>query len=197
MALMLCYNQFAVTPATDTTLRTFVSASPVTFPTGMAGGMGRKGAQKVIIFETDGLANCMASASLVNAGAYSYYKIRYDMNKPSTSEYPSVTPSTINNSAVLNQVYSLVQQLSATYSTSRNPFRLYAIGFGPVFAGPDAAAAELTLQTMQYYAGTQSSTTTPLPANQIITGTGAQMSASLVSAFTSILQNGVQIALIE
>ena len=58
MALMLCYNQFAVTPSTDTTLRTYVTSSPITFPTGMAGGMGRKGAQKVIIFETDGLPNC-------------------------------------------------------------------------------------------------------------------------------------------
>ena len=55
MALMLCYNQFAVTPPTDGTLRTYVTSSPITFPTGMAGGMGRKGAQKVIIFETDGL----------------------------------------------------------------------------------------------------------------------------------------------
>lgn len=195
MALMLCYNQFAVTPSTDTTLRTFVSASPVAFPTGMAGGLGRKGAQKVIIFETDGLANCMASANLVNAGTYSYYQIRYDMNKPTSSEYPSVTPSTINNSTVLNQVYSLVQQLSSTYSTSRNPFRLYAVGFGPVFTGPDAAAAETTLQTMQYYAGTQSSPSTPLPANQIITGTGAQMSANMINTFTSILQKGVQVAL--
>ena len=35
--------------------RSFVTSSPITFPTGMAGGMGRKGAQKVIIFETDGL----------------------------------------------------------------------------------------------------------------------------------------------
>ena len=59
MALMLCYNQFAVTPSTDTTLRSYVTSSPITFPTGMAGGMGRKGAQKVIIFETDGLANCI------------------------------------------------------------------------------------------------------------------------------------------
>ena len=58
MGLMLCFNQFAVTPSSDTTLRTFVSSSPITFPTAMAGGMGRKGAQKVIIFETDGLPNC-------------------------------------------------------------------------------------------------------------------------------------------
>ena len=82
MALMLCYNQFAVTPSTDSTLRTFVTSSPITFPTGMAGGLGRKGAQKVIIFETDGLPNCQATASLVNAGTYKYYQIRYDMNRP-------------------------------------------------------------------------------------------------------------------
>jgi Flp pilus assembly protein TadG len=197
MALMLCYNQFAVTPASDTTLRTFVSGSPIAFPTGMAGGMGRKGAQKVIIFETDGLANCTATAALTSNGSYSYYAIRYDMNNPGGSEYPSSAGYAINNSTVLNQVYSLVQQLATTYSSGRNPFRLYAIGFGPVFQGPDASAALSTLQTMQYYAGTQSSPSTPLAPNQIITGTGQQMSANLVATFTSILESGVQIALVK
>jgi Flp pilus assembly protein TadG len=197
MALMLCYNQFALTPTTDTNLRTFATSSPIAFPTGMAGGLGRRGAQKVIIFETDGLPNCLATASLVNAGTYKYYKIRYDMNRPYASEYPSVTPSTNNASAVVNQVYSLVQQLATDYSTSRNPFRLYAIGFGPVFQGADAASAEQTLQTMQYYAGTQSSPSTPLPSDQIVTGTGAQMTANMNAAFKNILQKGVQIALIK
>jgi len=198
MALMLCYNQFAVTPSTDTTLRTFVTSSPITFPTGMAGGMGRKGAQKVIIFETDGLPNCTATATLNTSGAYSYYPIRYDMNKPYSSEYPTVTPySDLNDSAVLAQVQTLVTQLQTTYSTTRNPFRLYAIGFGPVFQGPDASAALTTLQSMQFWSGTQSSAATALPSNQVITGTGAQMSANMTSAFTSILQNGVQIALIK
>ena len=46
MALMLCYNQFAVTPSTDTTLRSFTTSSPITFPTGMAGGLGRKGRRR-------------------------------------------------------------------------------------------------------------------------------------------------------
>jgi len=46
MGLMLCYNQFAVTKTSDATLRSYVTSSPITFPTGMAGGMGRKGAQK-------------------------------------------------------------------------------------------------------------------------------------------------------
>ena len=50
---------------------------------------------------------------------------------------------------------------------------------------------------MQYYAGTQSMLPRRLPSNQIITGTDTQMSANMISAFTSILQNGVQIALIK
>ncbi len=145
MALMLCYNQFAVTSPTDTTLRSYATSSPITFPSGMAGGMGRKGAQKVVIFETDGLPNCSATASLVNAGSYSYYKIRYNMNNPSSSEYPSINATTINNSAVLSQIYTLVQNLASTYGTTRNPFRLYAVGFGPVFQGTNASGGRNNL----------------------------------------------------
>ena len=97
----------------------------------------------------------------------------------------------------MSQIYSLVQTLASDYGTSRNPFRLYAVGFGPVFQGANASAAKSTLQTMQYYAGTQSSPSTALPSNQIITGTDAQMSTNMISTFTQILQNGVQIALTQ
>ena len=197
MGLMLAYNQFVVTPQTDATLRSFVTTAPITFPTGMAGGMGRKGSQKMIIFETDGLPNTTASASVVNNGSYDYYKVRYDMNRPNSSEYPAVTGYNNNDPNVTNEIYSLVKKLKQDHGTTRNPFRLYTIGFGPVFSGPDAAAALTTLQEMQYYAGTQSSPSTALPASQIITGTDAQMSSDLVTTFTNILQNGVQIALIK
>jgi hypothetical protein len=197
MGLMLSYNQFAVTTTGDATLRSYVSSSPITFPSGMAGGMGRKGAQKVILFETDGLPNCSATASLVSGTGYNYYKIRYDMNKPYSSEYPSINALDVNDPTVLSQVYSLVDQLKSDYSTSRNPFRLYSFGFGPVFSGSQASSALSTLQTMQYHAGTQSDPSTALSSNQIITGTDAQMSARMVAAFTSVLQSGVQVALIK
>ena len=131
----------------------------------------------------------------MNAGSYTYYKIRYNMNNPSQSEYPTINATSINDSTVLSQIYSLVQTLVSTYGTSRNPFRLYTVGFGPVFQGSNASAAKSTLQTMQYYAGTQSSASTALPSNQIITGTDSQMSTNMISTFTQILQNGVQIAL--
>jgi hypothetical protein len=198
MALMLCYNQFAVTPTSDTTLRTYVTWTPITFPTGMAGGLGRKGAQKVIIFETDGLPNTSATATLASGGTYNYYSIRYDMNKPTTSEYPLGTNYTTDaDPAVTSQVNTLVTQLQTTYGTTRNPFRLYAIGFGPVFQGTSANSALTVLQNMQYYAGTQSNVSTALAPNQIITGTDAQMSANMTTTYTNILQSGVQIALIK
>jgi hypothetical protein len=190
MSLMLAYNQFAMTLPSDTTLRSFVANSPIAFPPGMAGGMGRKGAQKVVIFETDGLANTDASATLVNAGTYKYYQIRYDMNNPGSSEYPSTTVSNINDPNILNPMYNLVSQLATDYSSSRNPFRLYAIGFGPVFSGTNASSATSTLQTMQQKANTSGSPT-------IITGTDAQMSTQVISTFTNILQSGMQIALIK
>lgn len=197
MGLMLAYNQFVVTSQSDTTLRSFTTSTPIQFPTGMAGGMGRKGSQKMIIFETDGLPNMTATASLVKATGYSYYQVRYDMNRPLVSEYPTTTGYSNNDTNVTSQIYSLVQQLKTDHGTTRNPFRLYAIGFGPVFTGPDKANALTTLQTMQYYAGTQSDPATALPDSQIITGTDDQMSSDLVTTFTKILQNGVQIALIK
>jgi Flp pilus assembly protein TadG len=197
MALMLCYNQFAVTPTSDSTLRNYVTNSSIAFPPGMAGGMGRKGAQKVVIFETDGIPECRASANLVSAGTYSYYKIRYDMNHPDSSEYPTVLETFDADPVALNQIYNLVDTLNTTYGTSRNPFKLYTIGFGPVFSGADSSTALTVLQTMQFHGNTQSDAATALPANQVITGTDAQMSANMIAAYTSILQSGVQIALIK
>jgi hypothetical protein len=163
----------------------------------MAGGLGRSGAQKLVIFETDGMADMQAAATLTTNGTYTYYPIQYDMNRPNSSNYPTGNNYTaVNDSTTLNQVYTCIVQLRATYGTTRNPFRLYTIGYGPVFSGTDSANAQSTLVAMQNYAnGTPYITT--LPANQIITGTDAQMSANMISAFTSILNNGVQIALIK
>ena len=66
-----------------------------------------------------------------------------------------------------------------------------------MFQGPNASGALSTLQSMQFWAGTQSSASTPLAASQIVTGTDTQISANMVNAFTSILESGVQIALIK
>lgn len=197
MALMLCHNQFAPTSTSDSTLRSYVTNTPIAFPSGMAGGKGRKGAQKVVIFETDGIPQCKATASLVTSGNYSYYPIRYDMNSPTSSEFPKVVETFDADPHVTDQIYTLIDQLNTTYGSSRNPFKLYTIGFGPVFSGSDRDTALGVLQTMQFHGNTQSDASTSLPSSQVITGTDADMTANLISAYTNILQKGVQIALIK
>ena len=82
------------------------------------------------------------------------------------------------------------------YGTTRNPFRLYAIGFGPVFQGPNASAA-LRPCNHAILRGHPEQSSTALSSNQIITGTDTQMSANMINAFTTILENGVQIALYQ
>ena len=61
MPLMQAYNQFSA----NTTLQTYNTSQPA----GDAGGNGRKGAQKIIIFETDGAPNTTASASFLEQGS--------------------------------------------------------------------------------------------------------------------------------
>ena len=75
MGFMIAYNQFS-------------SSRPTCAPTpsrephyrGSAGGLGRKGAARLVIFETDGLPNTRAYATLTGSGSDSYYPIR--INEP-------------------------------------------------------------------------------------------------------------------
>ena len=105
MALMQTFNQFSA----NTSLVSYNSGAS----SGDAGGNGRKGAQKVIIFETDGAPNTTATASLVNSGAYnSYYSIRYN-SASNTGEFPSgVNGYNDNDPTVTSQVYSLCTQIA-------------------------------------------------------------------------------------
>src|SRR5262249_46011834 len=78
MGLMLAYNQFS----SNSSVVSYSTGQPA----GDAGGNGRKGAQKIVIFETDGAPNTSASATFVNNGPYqNYYKVRYNYGAPSGS----------------------------------------------------------------------------------------------------------------
>ena len=89
--------------------------------------------------------------------------------------------------------------MQTTYSTSRNPFRLYAIGFGPVFASGSANAswrlvhlanhAILRRHPEQCFHG--------IAVQSDYNRNGHANAANMTSAYTAILQNGVQIALIK
>lgn len=203
MPLMLAYNQFSGSSS-------LVNYNPSPAPTGDAGGLGRKGAQKIVVLETDGLPNTTATASLANGGAYnSYYQVRYNSSNPSSSEFPSVAGYGDNASTVTNQIYSICQQICALdsanppgYSTSRKPVLIHTIGFGPVYepSAPERAGALATLEQIQYIGNTQSSPTAPIDVDQpykIIYGTQSQIIQDLQQAFTIIMQGGVQVSLLQ
>ncbi len=196
MPLMQAYNQFSA----NTTLVNYNASQPA----GDAGGNGRKGAQKIVIFETDGAPNTTASAAFSNQGPYqSYYNVLYNSANPAGSQYPNgINGYGDNDSNVTSQIYSICNQICALttagspgYSTSTKPVLINCLGFGPFFApgSSTAAANTATLNQMQIIGNV----TDNMPAYKIIYGTQSQIVTSLQQAFTQILQSGVQVSLVQ
>lgn len=194
MPLMLAYNQFSG----NTSLRTYNSAEPP----GDAGGNGRKGAQKIVIFETDGAPNTSAAAVWVSGGtANSYYRVRYNSGSPSASDFPTgVSGYSDNNLTVVGQIKTVCQKICALegaggYSTASKPVLIHCIGFGDAFdpGTPGANQNRDTLNQMQLIG----SVTDGMPAYKIVNGDEQSMVTSLQQAFTKIMQSGVQVSLIH
>lgn len=203
MPLMQAFNQFSA----NTTLANF---DPSPAPAGDAGGLGRKGAQKIVVLETDGLPNTTADATLVNGGAYnSYYKVRYNSSSPGSSDFPTVQAYGNNDPTVTGQIYTICRNICALdtaspagYATPRKPVLIHCIGFGPVYdsGAPERAGALATLQQIQYIGSTQASPTDALDTiapYKIIVGKQSDMIQNLQTAFTIILQGGVQVSLLQ
>jgi Flp pilus assembly protein TadG len=192
--LMLAYNQFSG----NTSLQNYSSGQP----TGDAGGMGRKGAQKLIIFETDGAPNTTASANFTNSGAYnSFYNVRYNYSNPGGSEFPTnVDYEGDLDSVVTDQIYAICNQLCASesasspgYSGASKKVKIHCIGFGPYFAGSQAAAAKDCLNQMQLIGDVNDG----MPDYKIIYGNQSSVIADLQAAFQKIMVDGIQITLIQ
>src|SRR5262249_11049082 len=160
---MLAYNMLSTS---TTNLRTY--ANPSTTYRGFAGGLGRKGANRIVILETDGAPNTRAYASMGGSGSDSYYKVRIynpaNLGSRSNTEWPSSSGSYDDN-----EVYSVVSQITALdsastpgYSTSRKPALVYAIGYGSLFdpsnKSSDQTDALTFLQTIQNKGNTSSNT---------------------------------------
>ncbi len=189
IALMLAYNQFS----SNASLQTYNTDSTV--DSGDAGGNGRQGAQKIIIFETDGAPNTTASANFNNKGAYqSYYSVRYNSASPSSSEYPTnISYYADNASQVTSQISSLCTQLAAQtsaggYSTASRPLLIHCIAFGP--NGPNGVP---TLTQMQQIGNVNDG----MPSYKIINGDASTVISDLQAAIKKILQDGVQVSLIQ
>lgn len=200
MGLMLAYNQFSNHPG----LRTF---NPPPAPVGDAGGLGRRGAQKIIIFETDGQPNVTATASFVNGGPYNcYYRIRFNSLNPSASEFPAVASYADNDPAVTGQIFAICRQLAALdsdnppgYSTKRKPLLIHCIGFGQVFSSlnPSRSTAIATLAQMEAIGNVPPAQRIDAVSWKIINGNDQEIAEQLRTAIMRILQDGRQVSLIE
>jgi hypothetical protein len=206
MGLMLAYNQFSGNP----TLQTY---NPAPALLGDAGGLGRRGAYKLVILETDGLPNTTASAGftrvMAGTGAnHSYYNVRYNSASPASSQYPSVGSYGDNDSAVTSQIFDIAGRICALetdanpgFATPRKPVKIHCIGFGPLVDSSSAERTEAlaTLQQIERIGKTQSASTPPswLPDYKLITGDDEEVITKLRTAISTIMQDGVQVSLIE
>jgi len=205
MGFMLAYN---ILSNSTSNLRLY--SEPKETYRGNAGGLGRKGANRMIIFETDGAPNRCATAAFKSDSVNSYYEIRLknpeDVYDELNTEIPVVT-TTNSYSAASNAAYAVVQQIckdesEGGHSSARRPVQIYSLGYGSLFesanAGTNQDDAKKFLQTLQYHSGTATTTSaSDFPDEQLVYGTSAQRIERMRVAFTSIMQKGVQVSLIE
>jgi hypothetical protein len=185
--LMLAYNQFT-------------SNSTLQGPG--YGGFGRVGAQKILILETDGMANQASSAGMNNAGAnQSYYLIRAGDTVTASGADPA--QDALN---VANNICALTTDSSnglPGFATARKPVVIQTLAFGAVFeptaSGSEAASAVSFLQQLSTIGGTvfPSSSTDPTNGYKWCIGTLAQRQAKLQQAFVNILEDTVAVVLVK
>jgi hypothetical protein len=172
--MMLAYNQFS----NDSSSLTFAGSAPTDY--GMAGGLGRLGAKKVIIFETDGVASATATdpagsnggvtgplfapgTTNVNGTNTSYYKVRYTLN--GTPEYPdyvygpataAVTQTERMADIITNRTdgYDPIAKTTGIgpgFATPRTPVVIHTIAFGSLFNTSNTSPAQSqALGLLQY-----------------------------------------------
>jgi Flp pilus assembly protein TadG len=183
--LMLAYNQ--------------LSSSSV-LQAANIGGWGRKGADKLVILETDGMANQASTVATVNAGAYnSYY------NTP-----PLATISASGNNADTDAITAATVLTSLTtssnpipgFSTTSSPVTIQCIVFGAIFepgaTGSDQSDAVGLMQSISTLGGTvfPSSSTDPTNGYKWCIGTLAQRQSKLQTAFVNAMDKEVSIILV-
>jgi hypothetical protein len=198
LALMLAYNQFSA----ESSLLTADSGAV----NGQAGGLGRHGAQKIVIFESDGMANTKCNIpTFINNGAYKgYYRVRAG---DSISLSSVANWSDANMDTICTKIGAPVA--SGGYTAANRPAMVHCIGFGFLFessyTGTDKNAALATFKAMQNNANVNDTldgvplyTGSEIAEYKIITGNSTQRIEKMKSAFAKILQEkSIALTLIE
>jgi hypothetical protein len=202
---MLAYNQFS----SATNLQT---AGPGSTP---VGGLGRKGTTRLVIYETDGMANADSQPALgfvtgPGGGAYnSYYAIRPG---------DTVNGAGYSQSALLQVVEAICNKNDGTYSytlptgaptppaypgyaTVNKPVIVHCIAFGAIFETSSSIQTNAVslLQSISTIGGTTfpSNSSDPVNGYKWCTGTLSQRQQKLQQAFLTILDSSVPVSVIQ
>jgi Flp pilus assembly protein TadG len=181
--LMLGYNQ--------------LSSSP-TLQAAATGGFGRKGAEKLVILETDGMANVASSVGFTNSGSYNSY---YATSPVGTASASGASPSTsaVN---VATQICALDTASPPGFSTIRYPATIECIVFGAIFepgsAGSTQSQAVTLMQQISTVGNTvfPSSSSDPTNGYKWCIGTLAQRQSKLQQAFTNVMDKEISIIMV-
>ena len=174
MGFMVAYNQFS----------------------GASGYNGRRGATKLVIFETDGLPNTYGSGSFVDGGAYNSYYSGVSSGSFVGNDDPGVCASAIN---AVKQIVALDSASPAGYSTAKNAAQVHGLAFGDIFQSNSTYKAEALafLLQVQQAGNTSASTDTSIQSYKIITGDYNTRIANIKEAMQIIMQSGIQVSLIQ
>ncbi|OWK40905.1 hypothetical protein FRUB_04797 [Fimbriiglobus ruber] len=165
----------------------------------VANRQGRRGASKIVVFETDGIPNFIGTWNYKSQGYNSYYAFGSTgsgQNTPSLAAAPAVT--------IVKQLVAQVSSSSSSgtsgYSLPNTPARVYTIGYGDIFSDTvnNANTTALSgLLSIQQAGNTSAATDTTIPTYQIITGDYNTRISNLQNGLSRIFQSGVQVTLIQ
>jgi hypothetical protein len=189
---MLAYNQFS----SQVSLRTAGSGG-----SGL-GGFGRKGSQRMVVLETDGMANVSTQQIFTNLGPYNSY---YDLT-PGTLQTSGVAPGT-DAIQIATRICALTTDNSTGpgFALPNKPVLIHCIAFGAVFeptaAGSEASSAFAMLQQISQIGGTgfPSSVTATGDPNyyKLCIGTLTQRQQKLRTAFSKIMDDGISVVMVK
>jgi hypothetical protein len=203
MGLMVAYNQF-----------------------NWSGGYtGRNGASKVVILETDGVANQFCQTAQLTAISGSGGRAHWTSvnNTGSSNGHPDALDSAVTLAWMINQDSGGTKPWPTSFpgqahtrryttwsgpgfSSSRLPAQVHALAFGELFEPATALntngatrqnQALRFLLDVQFAGGTSPAGATSIESYKIITGTYTERIDKIRQALERIMQGGVQVALVQ
>jgi hypothetical protein len=176
------------------------------------GGNGRRGSYRLLIFETDGMANQGGTLGTYFSSLYksgSAGDSWYDVSS-SVSNNLTVAPNMVPGGTASTDTYTVVNQLVQTeanggFARSNQAVTIHCLAFGAVFdsgaSGTEGANAATFLQTISNYGGTTFPAYPPNSGDpnyyKYIIGTQDQRKANLRTAILNCMKSGVRSALIQ